>query len=110
MIPKMRKENQPIDTPSIDNWKACLAFHAQHGIATVSPQDPPRWSCLLYTSDAADERSSVDLGGRRIIKKKKNIDIDSGRYIVIIKYDDDPWHCKISTDTSRHKNTHRNEV
>ena len=26
--------------------------------------------CLLYTSDAADERSSVDLGGRRIIKKK----------------------------------------
>src|SRR5678815_6073688 len=31
---------------------------------------PPR-SCLLYTSDAADERSSVDLGGRRIIKKKR---------------------------------------
>ena len=29
--------------------------------------------CLLYTSDAADERSSVDLGGRRIIKKKKTI-------------------------------------
>ena len=29
------------------------------------------WTCLLYTSDAADERSSVDLGGRRIIKKKK---------------------------------------
>ena len=27
-------------------------------------------SCLLYTSDAADERSSVDLGGRRILKKK----------------------------------------
>ena len=29
--------------------------------------------CLLYTSDAADERSSVDLGGRRIIKKKKRL-------------------------------------
>ena len=28
-------------------------------------------SCPLYTSDAADERSSVDLGGRRIIQKKK---------------------------------------
>ena len=28
------------------------------------------YPCLLYTSDAADERSSVDLGGRRIIKKK----------------------------------------
>src|SRR5664279_2140324 len=27
-------------------------------------------SCLLYTSDAADEEDSVDLGGRSIIKKK----------------------------------------
>eukprot|EP00658_Telonema_sp_P-2_P051261 TRINITY_DN39313_c0_g1_i1.p1 TRINITY_DN39313_c0_g1~~TRINITY_DN39313_c0_g1_i1.p1 ORF type:complete len:273 (+),score=55.87 TRINITY_DN39313_c0_g1_i1:133-951(+) len=27
--------------------------------------------CLLYTSDAADEEDSVDLGGRRIHKKKK---------------------------------------
>ena len=35
--------------------------HQQHGL----------YACLLYTSDAADERSSVDLGGRRIIKKKK---------------------------------------
>ena len=33
--------------------------------------EPGRHPCLLYTSDAADERSSVDLGGRRIIKKKK---------------------------------------
>ena len=32
----------------------------------------PRLTCLLYTSDAADERSSVDLGGRRYIKKKTN--------------------------------------
>ena len=32
--------------------------------------------CLLYTSDAADERSSVDLGGRRIIKKNKQGSID----------------------------------
>ena len=28
-------------------------------------------TCFLYTSDAADERSSVDFGGCRIIKKKK---------------------------------------
>ena len=34
--------------------------------------------CLLYTSDAADERSSVDLGGRRIIKKKKS---ETGRKV-----------------------------
>ena len=32
--------------------------------------------CLLYTSDAADERSSVDLGGRRIIKKKNTLKYD----------------------------------
>ena len=29
--------------------------------------------CLLYTSDAADERSSVDLGGCRTIKKKTTV-------------------------------------
>ena len=29
------------------------------------------YACLLYTSDAADEGLGVDLGGRRIIKKKK---------------------------------------
>ena len=28
------------------------------------------YPCLLYTSDAADEEDSVDLGGRRNIKKK----------------------------------------
>eukprot|EP00658_Telonema_sp_P-2_P022701 TRINITY_DN1907_c0_g1_i13.p1 TRINITY_DN1907_c0_g1~~TRINITY_DN1907_c0_g1_i13.p1 ORF type:complete len:118 (+),score=55.10 TRINITY_DN1907_c0_g1_i13:127-480(+) len=38
----------------------------------VHLEDSPRdRSCLLYTSDAADEEDSVDLGGRRIIKKKK---------------------------------------
>src|SRR5664279_1238850 len=38
------------------------------GIASV---DESAITCLLYTSDAADEEDSVDLGGRRIIKKKK---------------------------------------
>ena len=32
-------------------------------------------TCLLYTSDAADEEDSVDLGGRRIIKKKNRREI-----------------------------------
>ena len=27
--------------------------------------------CLLYTSDAADEEDSVNIGGRGVIKKKK---------------------------------------
>ena len=38
---------------------------------TIIYHSNKKYSCLLYTSDAADERSSVDLGGRRIIKKKK---------------------------------------
>src|SRR5450756_3001709 len=29
-----------------------------------------QYTCLLYTSDAADDLLCVDLGGRRIIKKK----------------------------------------
>ena len=37
--------------------------------------------CLLYTSDAADERSSVDLGGRRIIKKKIRKGSRGGRHL-----------------------------
>ena len=36
------------------------------GITQVNHQS---LDCLLYTSDAADEEDSVDLGGRRIIKK-----------------------------------------
>ena len=40
-----------------------------------------RGYCILYTSDAADERSSVDLGGRRIIKKKKLYHDAYGQYL-----------------------------
>ncbi|WP_460366021.1 hypothetical protein, partial [Staphylococcus aureus] len=32
--------------------------------------DTLNYICLLYTSDAADDSLRVDLGGRRIIKKK----------------------------------------
>src|SRR5664279_6633987 len=39
--------------------------------APALAQSVPLPTCLLYTSDAADEEDSVDLGGRRIIKKKK---------------------------------------
>ena len=48
----------------------------------LAARDPKKLAelqaCLLYTSDAADERSSVDLGGRRIIKKKKSGRNDNG--------------------------------
>ena len=52
---------------AIERWRG-------HGVPAV--HDPACGggallvACLLYTSDAADERSSVDLGGRRIIQKK----------------------------------------
>ena len=36
--------------------------------ARLHPEDLA--ACLLYTSDAADDLLCVDLGGRRIIKKK----------------------------------------
>src|SRR5678810_305218 len=51
------------------------AGHVTHPRADEAAMHPhfavvtPGHTCLLYTSDAADERSSVDLGGRRIIKK-----------------------------------------
>src|SRR5678816_288078 len=32
-----------------------------NGTPTISTPGQKPWSCLLYTSDAADERSSVDL-------------------------------------------------
>ena len=44
--------------------------------------------CLLYTSDAADERSSVDLGGRRIIQKKKNKHFAACRCTYILETND----------------------
>ena len=37
--------------------------------------------CLLYTSDAADQRSSVDLGGRGIIKKKNSGELGGRRTV-----------------------------
>ena len=46
-------------------WRRLTDSQTRDGVV------PQFLDCLLYTSDAADERSSVDLGGRRIIKKKK---------------------------------------
>eukprot|EP00826_Nyctotherus_ovalis_P018709 TRINITY_DN1563_c0_g5_i2.p3 TRINITY_DN1563_c0_g5~~TRINITY_DN1563_c0_g5_i2.p3 ORF type:complete len:139 (-),score=1.73 TRINITY_DN1563_c0_g5_i2:5-421(-) len=40
-------------------------------VALVASTIGPLVGCLLYTSDAADDSLRVDLGGRRIIKKKK---------------------------------------
>ena len=45
--------------------------HRSPALVPGRPGDQLHVPCLLYTSDAADERSSVALGGRRILKKKK---------------------------------------
>ena len=39
------------------------------------------YTCLLYTSDAADEEDSVNFGGGRVIKKKNN-----NRICLLYKY------------------------
>ena len=46
------------------------AFASLYGAIKYSLSIGMTNNCLLYTSDAADEEDSVDLGGRRIIKKK----------------------------------------
>ena len=48
-------------------------MQATAGVARVV--DQPGDSCLLYTSDAADDLLCVDLGGRRIIKKKPTVTV-----------------------------------
>ena len=53
---------------------AALELIDTAGNVAATIENKPGKACLLYTSDAADEQSSVDLGGRRIIKKKNNIE------------------------------------
>eukprot|EP00656_Telonema_subtile_P019149 TRINITY_DN2042_c0_g2_i1.p3 TRINITY_DN2042_c0_g2~~TRINITY_DN2042_c0_g2_i1.p3 ORF type:complete len:109 (-),score=5.99 TRINITY_DN2042_c0_g2_i1:93-419(-) len=53
-------------------WAAACMAACKSGIATK--QEVPVLcvdTCLLYTSDAADEEDSVDLGGCRIFEKNK---------------------------------------
>ena len=45
-------------------WDPQLEPSASHGVTTLV-------TCPLYTSDAADALTCVDLGGRRLIKKKQ---------------------------------------
>ena len=64
---------------ALDSWDSRVStarLNAFLGEIVAAHPHPVR--CLLYTSDAADERSSVDLGGRRIIKKKTKIHIKRG--------------------------------
>ena len=52
-----------------DNCKYCGYKKWSERCGAMSKQGM-QCDCLLYTSDAADDSLRVDLGGRRIIKKK----------------------------------------
>ena len=67
----MKKSNVPPMFPLLMK-KVCkyLIYRLNMNLTVLPPGIEPG-TCLLYTSDAADERSSVDLGGSRIIKTKK---------------------------------------
>eukprot|EP00658_Telonema_sp_P-2_P041079 TRINITY_DN29379_c0_g1_i2.p1 TRINITY_DN29379_c0_g1~~TRINITY_DN29379_c0_g1_i2.p1 ORF type:complete len:110 (-),score=12.20 TRINITY_DN29379_c0_g1_i2:58-387(-) len=56
--------------PQLLHDRMLLQLH-QYLLETIPRHGHLACPCLLYTSDAADEEDSVDLGGRRIIKKKK---------------------------------------
>ena len=64
-----------------------IAMHLLRSELKLSFPKIARECCLLYTSDAADERSSVDLGGRRIIKKKTPDSMQSMPTEYLIDYD-----------------------
>eukprot|EP00658_Telonema_sp_P-2_P023181 TRINITY_DN19283_c0_g1_i3.p2 TRINITY_DN19283_c0_g1~~TRINITY_DN19283_c0_g1_i3.p2 ORF type:complete len:112 (-),score=18.16 TRINITY_DN19283_c0_g1_i3:51-386(-) len=57
----------------INRHRLLIALVLAVQLAGDRASSSPAQACLLYTSDAADEEDSVDLGGRRIIKKKKKI-------------------------------------
>src|SRR5678815_2382652 len=65
---------RPHNYSIVDEVDSILIDEARTPLIISGPSEESTdkyYNCLLYTSDAADERSSVDLGGRRIIKKKK---------------------------------------
>src|SRR5450756_241853 len=70
----MRKISVFVKGPGSGRETAIRSLQAT-GLEIASIQDctpvPHNGCCLLYTSDAADDLLCVDLGGRRIIKKKK---------------------------------------
>ena len=63
-------KRQDASVPSAVKMTLPLAMKVSTASKPMPAKRARSASCLLYTSDAADERSSVDLGGRRIIKKK----------------------------------------
>ena len=63
------QEHIPVLVVQMPSEPSVIRFYVALLAAMGAPLRP---RCLLYTSDAADERSRVDLGVRRIIKKNNN--------------------------------------
>eukprot|EP00828_Plagiopyla_frontata_P040816 TRINITY_DN5638_c0_g1_i2.p2 TRINITY_DN5638_c0_g1~~TRINITY_DN5638_c0_g1_i2.p2 ORF type:complete len:103 (+),score=9.54 TRINITY_DN5638_c0_g1_i2:237-545(+) len=59
-----------IHLQQLSDWP-CTVDYCQTSSQPSCIQCRISYTCLLYTSDAADEEDSVDLGGRRILKKTK---------------------------------------
>ena len=55
------------------HWQHARRPERARAVGLLQPRRRDPRACLLYTSDAADDLLCVDIGGRRIIKKKKTI-------------------------------------
>src|SRR5450756_1803183 len=72
----VRQSALPTHAPNSSPSRSLATKNIRHSGSLVQhllhSNDPSTsYCCLLYTSDAADDLLCVDLGGRRIIKKKK---------------------------------------
>eukprot|EP00657_Telonema_sp_P-1_P008339 TRINITY_DN292_c0_g1_i1.p2 TRINITY_DN292_c0_g1~~TRINITY_DN292_c0_g1_i1.p2 ORF type:complete len:132 (-),score=44.50 TRINITY_DN292_c0_g1_i1:67-462(-) len=68
MIRRPPRSTQSRSSAASDVYKRQVRIGKARPPASIQCSTP----CLLYTSDAADDLLCVDLGGRRIIKKKNN--------------------------------------
>ena len=80
LVVKLLQRRHTVDVLSLTAWQMLLGSIPLVLAAALVYDGGPQWTltfwwglaytCLLYTSDAADDLLCVDLGGRRIIKKK----------------------------------------
>ena len=72
-LPKEKMYSLPVSNKTIGTFKdgsSVKGYDWLNYIKQYKTDYQQYKGCLLYTSDAADDLLCVDLGGRRIIKKK----------------------------------------
>ena len=72
-LPSQKLFGFNIESFSFDPVIDSSDMHPRHWINIAQLIYDQYENCLLYTSDAADDLLCVDLGGRRIIKKKLHL-------------------------------------